>query len=58
MGFDGDGVMLMEPESGEHGPAEAQGEEGDEFTEAFGMAKVGGFKADCLTQVAEKLETS
>jgi hypothetical protein len=46
MGFDGNGVMLMVPESGEHGPTETQGKEGDEFTETFGLAKVGGFKVE------------
>ncbi len=48
MGLDGNRMLLMVPESGEHGPTEAQGEESDEFTEAFSMAKVGGFKVEAL----------
>lgn len=44
MGLDGDGVMLMVPEPGEHGPTEAQGEEGNELTQTLAMAEVGGFE--------------
>ncbi|QQE67158.1 hypothetical protein GFS31_38700 [Leptolyngbya sp. BL0902] len=38
MGLDGNGVMLMVPESGEHGPIEAQGKEINEFTQTLAMA--------------------
>ena len=46
MSFDGNRLVLMVPESGEHGPTEAQREEGNEFTEAFGLAEVGGFEVE------------
>jgi hypothetical protein len=46
MRFDGNRIMLMVPESGEHGPTEAQGEESDEFTEAFCLAEVGRFEVE------------
>jgi len=46
MGFDGNRLVLMVPESGEHGPTEAQGEEGNKSTETLSMAKVGGFEVE------------
>jgi hypothetical protein len=38
--------MLMVPESGEHGPTEAQGKGGDKFTEAFRLTEVCGFEVE------------
>ena len=46
MGFDGNRLVLMVPESAAHGPAKAQGKEGNEFTEALGMAEVGRFEVE------------
>jgi hypothetical protein len=46
MGLDGNGVVLVLPQPGEHGPAEAQGEQSDELTQTLGMTEVGGFEVE------------
>jgi len=46
MGFDRNGVLLVLPESSEHGPTERQGQQGNHLTESLSLAEMGGFEVE------------